>query len=1105
MKLGVPWSHKEKGPQGAVPHNIAESSSVHERLDDLTRQLERLARITEGRFSQDDSRSSRTVPDKALAEPAFEPAPRIESRPQQPADDHPGDSAVIERYAGRRKLNRSPLKPTYARSGGGGGQALEQTIADITARQRSLDEDRRTAPAAWQRAIDDDSWTPPLRRRDVAEDDWPPRSRRRDGAEDDQIPSLARPRRSPVRAAVPPAQDLSGLERQLRDITEKIEALRRPCAAEDSVPAMRQELSDISRSLAEAMPQRAIEALETEIRGLADRLDQTRQSGADASALANVENALADVREALHALTPAESLSGFQSTIEGLAQKIDQITASHQDPVVLQHLESAITGLRSIVSHVATDDALGRLADEVRGLAAKVERTADSAAAPDALKGLEKRVGAMAQAMEETNAQGRNVPAQVESVVRGLAEKIEQLQLGRGESIAFGQLEDRIARLVEQIDASGAGLKHLDAVERGLADVLVHLEEQRSRAFAAAPTPSAVDPAVESLKRDMEAVNNTLSRVVDRLATIETGLRSGGRERSSAPPAAPATGAAAAATASTTAPPPKPPKPAPKPPPASKQPATGPAAPATQAPTAQPAAGAPSAQPSPPARSNAGLSERLAAAAAAQGRPASGSGRAPIDPDLPPDHPIEPGAARGRASASAAERIAASEAVLGAAKPSADADPGDKTSFIAAARRAARTAARSSPDSDQAGAAGTKPSLRQRLTGRVRSLLVGTGIVLVTLGAFRIAVMLVGPSTPVRPERSHVAQATGKPRPDRLGAHRGEPTHTASIPKTKPASDRPRPAQPQHTAGPQSSLSAPATTPAVISPWNTGSLPPSVGATGSIASTAASSGADGEPRPSGRPAGEPNDLMAAARAGNPAAEYQLADRELTGQGVARNPDQAAKWLQRAAKQGLAPAQFRLGTLYEKGVGVKKDLKTAEHLYKAAAEQGNAKAMHNLAVLYSEGVDGKPDYKTAAKWFRKAADRGIIDSQYNLAVLSARGIGIPRNLAEAYKWFALAALKGDRQSARKRDEIAAKLDAKSLRAAKLAVKSWTVVPQPKTATTIETPPGGWGELATKPKAKAQIQHRRAPQHRQHATQRSSIRHPRAGKPLQIGPG
>ena len=165
-----------------------------------------------------------------------------------------------------------------------------------------------------------------------------------------------------------------------------------------------------------------------------------------------------------------------------------------------------------------------------------------------------------------------------------------------------------------------------------------------------------------------------------------------------------------------------------------------------------------------------------------------------------------------------------------------------------------------------------------------------------------------------------------------------------------------------------------------------------------------------------------------ARGQRPGRRYELGIRYAEGRGLPQSTEEAARWLERAAHAGFAPAQFRFAGLNEKGDGVKKDVQTARTLYLAAAGKGHAKAMHNLAVLHAEGVDGKPDYKAAAQWFQKASNYGVTDSQYNLAILYARGIGIAANLAESYRWFALAAAGGDSEAAKKRDEVAARLDA-----------------------------------------------------------------------------
>jgi localization factor PodJL len=112
------------------------------------------------------------------------------------------------------------------------------------------------------------------------------------------------------------------------------------------------------------------------------------------------------------------------------------------------------------------------------------------------------------------------------------------------------------------------------------------------------------------------------------------------------------------------------------------------------------------------------------------------------------------------------------------------------------------------------------------------------------------------------------------------------------------------------------------------------------------------------------------------------------------------------------------------------------------------------------VLDADGGGKGANYTTASAWFRKAADRGVPDSQYNLGILYARGIGVEQNLAESYKWFGLAAAQGDADAGRKRDDVAKRLDAQSLAAARLAIQTFTAEPQPEDAVIVTTPAGGW---------------------------------------------
>jgi localization factor PodJL len=368
------------------------------------------------------------------------------------------------------------------------------------------------------------------------------------------------------------------------------------------------------------------------------------------------------------------------------------------------------------------------------------------------------------------------------------------------------------------------------------------------------------------------------------------------------------------------------------------------------------------------------------------------------------------------------------------------------------------------------------------ISKRRRPLMIGIGVLLLVLGTFQLVSNFLGsrqaPATPPRENLAPAAPSTGSapnavapvPPPvappeserrsenipaDAGGARTISPAETPAASTTPAAGDgSPR--------APSGAAAAPPPANAAMPPEVTGSSaapPPAV----AVAPPPPAPVTEKPPPAEVGPA-----LRSAALAGNPAAEYELALRYTEGRGVAPSLQEAVHWLERAANHGLAPAQYRLGSLYEKGQGVRKDLEAARRLYTAAASKGNAKAMHNLAVLYAEGINGDPDYRSAAEWFRKAADRGIPDSQYNLGILYARGIGVETNLAESYKWFALAAQQDDKDASKKRDDVAARLDAQSLAAARAAVQSFTAEP-PAEAVEVKPPPGGWEKPAAAPHA------------------------------------
>jgi localization factor PodJL len=967
-------------------------AAVHDRLETLSLQLDQLARANSeaARMPAREEETPRRIGD-AIS--------RLDRRLDQLISEGRSASSEIEQRMSavdRAVAGLQPERPRLPSAAAPPATPLDQALVEIAARQQALD--GGSQPAG----------------------DWPARA---------DLPRAS-------------TQSLSGLEHQLRNITTRIETLRP--GIDTAVETLRDDLAEIGVMLKEAMPRRAVEALEQEVRNLSERLHGGRSRGnGGGAAIEGLERGLAEVRDALRALTPAENLVGFDDAVKGLSDKIDRIATSSQDPAALQQLEGTIVALRGIVSHVASNDALAKLSEEMRVLASRVEQVANSAGnGADVLATLEQRIATIADALHSRN-RGEGGSHELEAVLLGLTDKLERIALTRGDQMALGHLEDRITKLVEKLDASDSRLNHLEAIERGLAELLIHLEHQRLpqavRSAAAAP------PAVDVLKRDvartvdsLEAVHGTVEHVVDRLAMIETDMR--GR------PVAPADEPAPQRIVT---------PPAATPPPASLPAAGTLQAPATPVPQAVALLAAEPPAPKPV-------------------RPPQEERRA-IDPSLPPDYPLEPGVSgsRNRQPGSPADRIAASEAALGPAKPPVIPDPaGGKADFIAAARRAAQAAVNETPGSvysdKRPATEKAKPaaaSIGSRISDRMRKLLVRSSAALVLVASLYAGVQVFNLFDQMTPSSTDVAAV-----PDPA------PADAAPVNRATQSSERDAaPAAPLTTATvipaepPSTAMFGP-TTKSVADRVTTGSVPqpePSAQPRLPAEPPAATRATAADRLPAAIGSGG---LRTAAVRGDAAAEYEIAVRYAEGRGVPPNMTAAAEWFERAAKQGLPPAQFRLGGFYEKGLGVKKDLEAARRLYLAAAQAGNAKAMHNLAVLYAEGAEGKPDYATAARWFRKAADHGVSDSQYNLAILYARGIGVGQNLAEAYKWFALAAREGDKDSAKKRDDVGGRLDQPSLAAALRATETWAPEPQPETAIQVRIPAGGWDGIAA-PKQKA----------------------------------
>jgi uncharacterized protein len=117
-----------------------------------------------------------------------------------------------------------------------------------------------------------------------------------------------------------------------------------------------------------------------------------------------------------------------------------------------------------------------------------------------------------------------------------------------------------------------------------------------------------------------------------------------------------------------------------------------------------------------------------------------------------------------------------------------------------------------------------------------------------------------------------------------------------------------------------------------------------------------------------------NALQQSAESGNFEAQFQLAKRSQTGDGVPKDVNEAFKWMQKAAQNGSASseagdAMYQLALMYEKGEGVDPDEVQAHTLFlEAANAYATPEATFRVGQMYEKG-DGVPqDDRKAAEYY-----------------------------------------------------------------------------------------------------------------------------------------
>ena len=158
--------------------------------------------------------------------------------------------------------------------------------------------------------------------------------------------------------------------------------------------------------------------------------------------------------------------------------------------------------------------------------------------------------------------------------------------------------------------------------------------------------------------------------------------------------------------------------------------------------------------------------------------------------------------------------------------------------------------------------------------------------------------------------------------------------------------------------------------------------------------------------------GQPfSELKQQAESGDVKAQFGIAMRYYSGDGVKQNLVESRKWFLKAAERGDAGAQYMASFLYRS----EKDYANAAKWALKAAEQGDAQGQYLLATYYLTGKGVKKDPAEAFKWLLKAAEQGDANAQYFVGEFYFEGKGVAENVEEAFKWLSKSAKQGNKDA------------------------------------------------------------------------------------------
>src|SRR6266516_2924320 len=534
----TPPDFRAPADQRLPNQEASDVADIHQRLDAIARHIEQISRPAP---LNDAPRSDAVRGEPGVARQLNDAISRLDARLSQISNPAPARQTQLQDKQRQADMVERVAAQVYRPSPPLGPASLESAIAEIAARQQELDHavprpmpPRSAPPIAPAMPSGPDFST--LERYLVNITSQIEALLRPEELE--QSIAAFRAELAEIRHAITeamPRRAIESIENEIRSLSRRIDDTRQSGIDGQALAGVERALSEIREVLRSLTPAEQLAGYDEAIRNLGAKLDLILRADDDPSTFRQLESAIAALRSIVSNVASNDALARLTADVRALSSKVDQLSRSEDHADSFARLERRIAALSSTLEsrgQPAASESSEHIERALRALSDRLDRMPVGNDSASAFAHLEQRVSYLLERLEASDehrtgnlervedglhdilrhleAQQANLAAlaesgrraaetlqshkrpgasesteHLESALRALSDRLDRMPVGNDSASAFVHLEQRVAYLLERLEAStDHHTGNLGRVEEGLRDILRHLEAQHA-AFAA--------------------------------------------------------------------------------------------------------------------------------------------------------------------------------------------------------------------------------------------------------------------------------------------------------------------------------------------------------------------------------------------------------------------------------------------------------------------------------------------------------------------------------------------------------------------------------------------------------------------------------------------